>query len=132
MVFLQGYSVYRLYFKEALDNLLITPHIFKVGTYKSFVEPFTQNTMSEDSKIANKHWLDQLWKNYSNTVIAQRKNSNINADSLSPSLVQLKSDLQKANGDPARYALQVGLVDELNNRFNVIKTLKRTSPITGA
>ncbi|WP_413698651.1 S49 family peptidase [Psychromonas sp. KJ10-10] len=69
LVYLQGFSVYRLYFKELLDNLLITPHIFKVGTFKSFVEPFTENKMSDASKLANSHWLDQLWQGYINTVL---------------------------------------------------------------
>jgi protease-4 len=73
MVLLQGFSVYRLYFKELLDNLLITPHIFKVGTFKSFVEPFTDKQMSEASKIANSHWLNQLWQGYIETVISQRQ-----------------------------------------------------------
>ncbi|MCG6200591.1 signal peptide peptidase SppA [Psychromonas antarctica] len=125
LVFLQGFSVYRLYFKEVLDNLLITPHIFKVGTYKSFVEPFTQNHMSEESKLANRHWLNQLWTNYIDTVINERKDkSNITPQSLSPSLAQLKSALQNAGGDTALYAKQVGLVDFLNNRFEVINKLK--------
>ena len=52
-VLLQGYSVNRLYFKDLLDKLLVTPHIFKVGTYKSFVEPFTETEMSQYSKEAN-------------------------------------------------------------------------------
>lgn len=125
LVFLQGYSVYRLYFKKALDKLLITPHVFKVGTYKSFVEPFTENAMSAETKRANNHWLRQLWQDYSTTVIEQRKDkSNINEKSLSPSLSQLKSALKKVDGDPAVYAKSVGLVDSLITRDNLIKQLK--------
>ena len=121
IVFLQGYSVYRLYFKEALDKLLITPHIFKVGTYKSFVEPFIENKMSETSKLANKHWLDQLWKNYIETVLFQRKdNSKISAQSISPTLKQLKSALENAYGNMAVYAQQAGLVDYLKSRYDVL------------
>ena len=132
LVFLQGFSVYRLYFKEALDKLLITPHIFKVGTYKSFVEPFTQNRMSEASKLANLHWLNQLWKNYTDTVIAGRKDKGvITTQSLSPSLGELKSALKKANGDTALYAKQVGLVDFLNNRFEIINTFKEQAKTDG-
>lgn len=126
IVFLQGYSVYRLYFKEALDKLLITPHIFKVGTYKSFVEPFTENAMSTETKLANSHWLQQLWQDYSSTVINQRKDkSNINEKSLSPSLSQLKSALKKVGGDPALYAKSVGLIDALTTRDHLIDTLKK-------
>ncbi|MFT6987720.1 MAG: protease-4 [Psychromonas sp.] len=132
MVLLPGYSVYRLYFKEALDKLLITPHIFKVGTYKSFVEPFTKNKMSEASKLANKNWLDQLWKNYIDTVISQRKdNSRISVQSISPSLKQLKSSLIKASGNTAVYALQAGLVDDLKNRNEVLDKLKNQAQTAG-
>lgn len=132
MVFLQGFSVYRLYFKEALDNLLITPHIFKVGTYKSFVEPYTQNQMSAASKVANSHWLNQLWQGYIETVINERKEKSvISKQSISPSLKQLKESLTKAGGDTALYAKQVGLVDKLSSRFEIINTFKQTAKENG-
>jgi len=126
MVLLQGFSVYRLYFKELLDNLLITPHVFKVGTFKSFVEPFTETQMSAASKRANSHWLTQLWQGYIETIIAQRSETNITASAISPSLAQLKAGLQKAQGDTALYAQQVGLVDHLLPRYKVLKKLDTT------
>ncbi|PKF63829.1 signal peptide peptidase SppA [Psychromonas sp. psych-6C06] len=126
MVTLQGFSVYRLYFKELLDNLLITPHIFKVGTFKSFVEPFTETEMSDASKTANSHWLNQLWQDYIDTVLLQRKSTNISSDSISPSLEQMHSALLESKGDTALYAKQVGLIDELLPRFNVIKNFEST------
>ena len=132
MVFLPGYSVYRLYFKELLDNLLITPHIFKVGTYKSFVEPYTNTTMSSPSRMANSNWLNQLWDNYIATVTTQRSDlSEINRRSVSPSLEALKSALLIAKGDSAVYAKQVGLVDELKTRFNVMADFEKESKNKG-
>ncbi|HEY5715943.1 MAG TPA: signal peptide peptidase SppA [Psychromonas sp.] len=132
IVLLQGYAVYRLYFKEALDRLLITPHVFKVGTYKSFVEPFTENKMSEASKLANKHWLDQLWKNYIDTVIFQRKeNSKISVQSISPTLKQLKSALKNVSGNTARYAQEAGLVDYLKSRNDVLSELQQQAKQAG-
>lgn len=114
-VLLQGYAVNRLYFKDLLDKLLITPHIFKVGTYKSFVEPFTETKMSQYSKEANKHWLDQLWQGYIEHVLVQRKdNKNLNAQSINPDLKLLKKQLQAVSGDSSKYARAVGLVDELS------------------
>ncbi|WP_372880655.1 signal peptide peptidase SppA [Psychromonas sp.] len=132
IVMLQGYSVYRLYFKEALDKLMITPHIFKVGTYKSFVEPFTENKMSDASKLANKHWLDQLWKNYIDTVMLQRKeNSKLSVQSISPTLKQLKSALKSAAGNTALYALQAGLVDHLKSRTDLLSELEQQAQQSG-
>lgn len=126
MVFLPGYSVYRLYFKELLDKLLITPHIFKVGTYKSYVEPYTRKSMSNATRMANSHWLNQLWDNYIASVIAQRsKISNISRSAVDPSLFQLTNALKKAQGDSAVYAKQVGLIDVIDSRFNIIGHLKK-------
>jgi len=113
-VFLQGYAVNRLYFKDLIDNLLITPHIFKVGTYKSFVEPYTQTNMSEYSKEANSHWLNQLWQHYIAHILNQRGNrDSLSESSINPSLKELKQAFIKVSGDTAKYALSVGLVDEL-------------------
>ena len=113
-VLLQGYAVNRLYFKDLLDTLLITPHIFKVGTYKSFVEPFTETKMSQYSKEANQHWLDQLWESYIERVLTQRKdNELLTVNSISPDLQTLKKQLQAVSGDTGEYARSVGLVDEL-------------------
>ncbi|AGH81126.1 signal peptide peptidase SppA, 67K type [Psychromonas sp. CNPT3] len=132
IVYLPGFSVYRLYFKDALDKLLITPHIFKVGTYKSFVEPFTQNHMSAQSKDANERWLGQLWQTYIQTVLSQRKdNKKINAQSISPKIAALKIAFKKAKGDSALYALQVGLVDDLTSTDDVLNALKKDAKQAG-
>ncbi len=47
---IHGLSQENLYFKEMLDKLAVTPHIFRVGTYKSAVEPFLRNDMSAEAK----------------------------------------------------------------------------------
>lgn len=113
-VLLQGYAVNRLYFKDLLDKLLITPHVFKVGTYKSFVEPYTEDHMSEYSKTANQHWLNQLWQNYIDHVLLARKNNpQISERSINPTLAEVKQGLKAVNGDTSEYALSVGLVDNL-------------------
>lgn len=124
MVFLQGFSVYRLYFKELLDNLLITPHIFKVGTFKSFVEPFTESQMSAASKQANSHWLNQLWQGYTDKILKQRQHTSISARSISPTLSQLQRGLEKSGGDTAQYAVDSGLVDQLLPRYKLLNTLE--------
>ena len=124
-VLLQGYAVNRLYFKDLIDKLLITPHIFKVGTYKSFVEPYTQTSMSTASKQANTHWLNQLWQGYINNVLAQRANNEaLTAQSINPSLKQLKKSILAVAGDSGQYALSVGLVDKLQYKEAFVKDRK--------
>lgn len=114
LVILQGFAVNRLYFKELIDKLMITPHVFKVGSYKSFVEPFTETKMSSFSREANKNWLNQLWQNYINTVLRQRAGvEKLTEQSINPSLDLLKKRLIAVNGDTASYARENGLVDNL-------------------
>lgn len=117
LVLLQGFAVNRLYYKEALNKLLITPHVFKVGTYKSFVEPFTEIEMSITSKDANRHWLNQLWQSYIENVLEQRTDiERLSQKSINPTLKELKKALLAASGDTAQYAYNVGLVDRLEHR----------------
>ena len=56
-VALTGFGIYRNYFKSALEKLMIQLHVFRVGTYKSALEPFLRDDMSEYAKEANLSWL---------------------------------------------------------------------------
>ncbi|WDV27400.1 signal peptide peptidase SppA [Aeromonas caviae] len=112
-VLIEGLGVYQTYFKSALEKLNITPHVFKVGTYKSFVEPYTRDEMSPESKEANQRWLDQLWQSYVADVAEQRE---IELDAVAPNKDHFLELLRKAGGNAASYALDNGLVDQLATR----------------
>ena len=112
-VLIEGLGVYQTYFKSALEKLNITPHVFKVGTYKSFVEPYTRDEMSPESKEANQRWLDQLWQSYVTDVAEQRE---IEPDAVAPDKDHFLELLRKAGGNAASYALDNGLVDQLATR----------------
>lgn len=112
-VVIEGLGVYQTYFKSALEKLNITPHVFKVGTYKSFVEPYTRDEMSPESKEANQRWLDQLWQSYVADVAEQRE---IEPDAVAPNKDHFLELLRKAGGNAASYALDNGLVDQLATR----------------
>ncbi|WP_421245425.1 signal peptide peptidase SppA [Aeromonas sanarellii] len=112
-VLIEGLGVYQTYFKSALEKLNVTPHVFKVGTYKSFVEPYTRDEMSPESKEANQRWLDQLWQSYVADVAEQRE---IEPDAVAPNKDHFLELLHKAGGNAASYALDNGLVDQLATR----------------
>ena len=112
-VMLQGLGLYNFYYKSALDKFNITPHVFRVGTYKSFVEPYTRDDMSPEAREANSRWLNQLWQAYVKDAASARK---ITADAISPSKEQLLQRLKAAQGNAATYALQQKLVDKLATR----------------
>ena len=110
LVTLKGYQMYNLYYADLLKKLEITPHIFRVGSYKSAVEPYLQNTMSEETKRANQAIIDQIWQQYRHDVAQQR---NLPPQQFSPSAKKLLADLTQANGDPAQLAKNWQWVDRL-------------------
>ncbi|WP_259368745.1 signal peptide peptidase SppA [Colwellia sp. Bg11-12] len=117
---LDGYGRYQLYFKSALEKLSISQHIFRVGTYKSAVEPYMRDDMSVAAKEANKLWLSDLWSQYKSDVARNRKFSIDNFDEDADVLV---AKLEKAEGNIAQYALDNLWVDALKNRQDMKKSL---------
>ena len=63
-VLLQGLGRYRSYYAALLDKLKVDIHVFRVGTYKSAVEPYLLNGPSEAAREADQAWLDDLWQIY--------------------------------------------------------------------
>ena len=70
--FYRGFGRSRLYFKSFLDKLKIDFNIFRVGTFKSAVEPHLRDNMSEAAKKANPAYLDVLWDSWKNVVTKNR------------------------------------------------------------
>lgn len=110
---LHGFATNTLYYKSLLDKLKVTSHVFRVGTYKSAVEPFLRDDMSPAARDADSRWVGELWQNYLNVVAANRQ---ITAQQLFPGAQSLLSDLQQTGGDTARYAKENKLVDQLATR----------------
>ncbi|WP_426370142.1 signal peptide peptidase SppA [Pseudocolwellia sp. HL-MZ7] len=113
---LDGYGRYQLYYKSAIEKLSITPHVFRVGTYKSAVEPYMRDDMSEQAKESNKLWLNDLWSKYKADVADQRGFAVTNFDENSETLI---TKLEAVGGDLGQYALDNGWVDSLKTRNQV-------------
>lgn len=112
-ILLQGFGLYRKYYKTALEKLKIQFHAFRVGTYKSALEPFLRDDMSDDAKEANLAWLDVLWGDYKRVVSQQR---GLDSQQLDDYINNFPAYLARADGDAAVTALNHGLVDELITR----------------
>jgi len=113
---LDGYGRYGMYFKDFLEKLKVTTHIFRVGTYKSAVEPLIRNDMSEAAKEAERKWLDGYWQQYKEDVAAAR---GIPLSNFDETLEGLLAKFEQAGGDFANYALQNNWVDALKTREDV-------------
>ena len=110
-----GLSANNLYYKTLLDNLKINTHVFRVGTYKSAIEPFIRDNMSEEARSNTSRWLNLMWDNYLNDISAERKKAPIQ---LVPSAEKMLSELKSVNGNMAKYALSNGLIDTISSEFD--------------
>ncbi len=120
VVDLHGFATNGLYYKTLLDKLKVTTHVFRVGTYKSAVEPFIRDDMSPAAREADSRWINELWQNYLNTVAANRQ---ITAQQVFPGAQAMLDGLRKADGDTAKYALDSKLVDELGSAADAEKAM---------
>jgi len=120
---LHGFATNGLYYKTLLEKLKVSSHVFRVGTYKSAVEPFLRDNMSPDARDADSRWITQLWQNYLNTVSANRQ---ITPEQLFPGAAGVISGLEAVQGDTAKYALNNKLVDSLSSRAAADQALAKT------
>ncbi len=113
IVFLQGFGAYRTYYREALDKLMVDVNVFKVGEYKSFVEPWLRDDMSEPARRNALEWLSGLWQVYQEDVTS--------ALGTEPGLIErytsrLPEFLEETDGDFGELAVATQLVDGLKTR----------------
>ncbi|MCB1692740.1 MAG: signal peptide peptidase SppA, partial [Pseudomonadales bacterium] len=108
-VFLTGIGVYPTFFKSALDRFKVKFHIFRVGEFKSAVEPYLRDDMSEEARAETRDWVDSLWDSYARTVTHER---GITAEAFDRYTNRYDVLLDGAKGDSASLAVSEGLVDE--------------------
>lgn len=117
-VLIKGYSSYSMYYKTLLEKLDVSTHVFRVGTYKSAIEPFIRDDMSDAAKESATRWITQLWSAFVDDVSTNR---NIDAKVLNPTMDELLAEMKSVDGDLAQLAVKMGLVDELATRQDVRK-----------
>ncbi|PSB82088.1 signal peptide peptidase SppA [Photobacterium damselae] len=122
-ILLTGYGSYTLYYKSLLEKLDVTIHVFRVGTYKSAIEPYIRDNMSDAAKEANTVWLNQLWQAYTSDVA---KNRNIDAAELTPKLPDFIAALKSVDGDFAKLSVKLGLVDSLMTHPEMTQEFEKT------
>ena len=121
IVYLQGYGSYRNYFKDAIDLLRIDWNVFRVGTHKSFVEPYTRMDMSPEDRESRRRLIEQFWTMYEDDVVVARGLPEGAINDYSQNLVEY---VESANGDISQAALDRGLVDDLLGRAELREVLQ--------
>lgn len=111
-----GLATQTYFLKDLLDKIGVEMQIFRVGTYKSAVEPYTSTEMSPANREQTQAFANSIWGQMVEDVAASR---NISADSLN-ALADRNMDLQ-----PAECYIESGLADTLMYQDEMLAYLKR-------
>ena len=124
-VMLTGFGSYSSYYKEALDKLKINVHIFRVGRYKSAVEPFMGRGMSDSARADRLQLVDSLWQFYTSRVEQLRGLPN---GAMSDLANNMHLRLAEEKGDIAALAIKQGLIDRIATRSETKAYLEQVLP----
>jgi protease IV len=116
MVMIEGFGRHRNYYRDALDKVGVTVNLMKVGTYKSFAEPYIGNGPSPAAQEADTYLYNALWTNYTVEVEKARK---LQAGAVAKGIEELPQRMAAANGNAARVALDWKLIDGIKTRDEV-------------
>ncbi len=121
LIYIDGYSYYRMFLKGAVDKLGVDINVFKVGTYKSFTDQFSRTDMAPTEREETSIWLAALWNAYQQDVTRARS---LQPGAVMDYVTQAPAALAVVQGDAAKLALQRGLVTALKSRRQVSDDLK--------
>ena len=116
MIEWRGIASAPLFYKDLLKKLGIEMQIFKVGTYKSAVEPFTSTEMSPANREQVTAFIHSIWGQVTEGVSASRS---LPVDSLNAYADRMLMFY------PAEESVQCGLADTLIYRNDVRNYLKQ-------
>ncbi|QEH78046.1 signal peptide peptidase SppA [Sphingomonas sp. C8-2] len=110
-VILTGPGGSRLYYKGLMDRLGITAKIYRVGAFKSAVEPYMRSDQSPEAREANQALANALWSTWTAEVGKARPKAKLAAYVARPTAI-----IGEAGGRMSQAALEAGLVDRLGDR----------------
>jgi protease IV len=121
LVYLDGFSYYRMFLKDAIDKLGVDVNVFRAGTYKSYTDQYSRSDMAASEREESSVWLEALWAAYQQDVTRARS---LPAAALSEFVADEPAALAAVSGDAAKLALQRGLVTALKSRRQMADELK--------
>ncbi|HYB49808.1 MAG TPA: signal peptide peptidase SppA [Burkholderiaceae bacterium] len=112
-VVLTGFGGYRNYYHDALERLGVTIHVFRVGKFKSAVEPLIDNGPSKEAAEAEAFYLNDQWAGFTGEIETLR---HLPGGAVATMIAEEPVQLPALGGDLARWALETKLVDGLKTR----------------
>lgn len=114
----------RLYYKDALDRFKVTAHVYRVGTFKSAVEPYLRSDQSPEAEEALLGVYRPIWENWQAVVRKARPQADIAGLIADPA-----GAVTAANGDLVKIATERKIVDKVGDRTTFGK---RVAKLAGA
>jgi protease-4 len=121
LVYLDGFSYYRMFLKDAIDKLGVDVNVFRAGTFKSYTDQFSRSDMAPSEREESSVWLDSLWHAYQQDVTHARS---LPDNALNEYIAEEPAGLGAVGGDAAKLALQKGLVTALKSRRQLADEVK--------
>lgn len=106
MMEMQGMSSTVLYYKDLLDKLGVEFQVVKVGTFKSAVEPYIMNSMSDPARAQMDTLLGNMWGVIKKNISETRKG-------VTPQEIDSLVSKAYITFAPAKTSVEAGLVDSL-------------------
>jgi protease-4 len=124
---LQGFAAYQSYLKDMLDQLAVNVHVFRAGQFKSFIEPFVRNDMSDEARENLQQWVDEQWTFY---TLALQTNRKLDSNAIDNYIETQDLLLADHSNSAAQLAVAYGLVDELASRNDMTRIIDALAPST--
>ncbi len=102
----------RLYYKGLIDRLGVNVHVYRVGKFKSYVEPYIRAEQSPEARAENEALAGSLWSNWRDDVGKARPKAQIAGFVADP-----VAGLRASGGSLSKAALLAGVVDRLGDRI---------------
>jgi len=114
----------RLYYKDFLDRFKVTAHVYRVGTFKSAVEPYLRSDQSPEAKQALLAVYQPIWANWQANVKKARPKADLASYIADPAAA-----VTAANGDLVKLATDRKIIDKVGDRTSFGK---RVAALAGA
>lgn len=120
MLLLQGFAAYRNYYKDAIDTLKIDWNVFRAGAYKSAVEPYLRNDMSDEDRSSISRIIERLWSGFQEGITLAR---GIPSDSIDRLIGEFADTVQRDDMDASEIAVEFKFIDELLTRHELMERI---------
>ncbi len=116
--YLAGPGGSRPYYKGLIDRLGVNVHVYRVGKFKSYVEPYLLDKASPEARSASEQLFGTLWTNWLDNVAKARPKAQVRSYAANPVI---------DGGTLAEAALKAGLIDKIADRQSFAKRVAQIS-----